>query len=83
MRRILQETYDVERLASRIAMDRAHAKDLLALKKSLDCYVAMKKETEKFNLFSNDTEQAENVSKIIGEAIKEDPSIYLTEGNMV
>ena len=83
LRKILQETSDVERLASRIAMDRAHAKDLLALKKSLDCYVAMKKETARFNLFSNDTEQAENVSKIIGKAIKEDPSIYLTEGNMI
>ena len=83
LRRILQETSDVERLASRIAMDRAHAKDLLALKKSLECYVAMKKETARFNLFSNDTEQAENVSEIIGKAIKEDPSIFLTEGNMI
>ncbi|MBR4825124.1 MAG: DNA mismatch repair protein MutS [Spirochaetaceae bacterium] len=83
LRKILQETSDVERLASRVAMDRAHAKDLLALKKSLDCYVAMKKETARFNLFSNDTEQAENVSEIIGKAIKEDPSIYLTEGNMI
>ncbi|MBO7419933.1 MAG: DNA mismatch repair protein MutS, partial [Spirochaetaceae bacterium] len=52
-------------------------------KKSLDCYVAMKKETARFNLFSNDTEQAENVSEIIGKAIKEEPSIFLTEGNMI
>ena len=83
LHKILQETSDVERLSSRIAMDRAHAKDLLALKKSLDCYVAMKKETARFNLFSNDTEQAENVSEIIGKAIKEEPSIFLTEGNMI
>ena len=83
LRSILQETSDVERLSSRIAMDRAHAKDLLALKKSLDCYVAMKKETARFNLFSNDTEQAEKVSEMIGKAIKDDPSIFLTEGNMI
>ncbi len=83
LRKILQETSDVERLSSRIAMDRAHAKDLLALKKSLDCYVAMKKETARFNLFSNDTEKAEKVSAMIGKAIKEDPSIFLTEGNMI
>jgi len=83
LRKILQETSDVERLSSRIAMDRAHAKDLLALKKSLDCYIAMKKETAEFNLFSNDTEQAEKVSEIIGKAIKEDPSIFLTEGNII
>lgn len=83
LRKILQETSDVERLSSRIAMDRAHAKDLLALKKSLDCYIEMKKETAEFNLFSNDTEKAENVSEIIGKAIKEDPSIFLTEGNII
>ena len=83
IQKVLNEISDIERLSSRIAMDRAHAKDLLALKKSLECYVSMKNETKKFNLFANDTENAKKVSETIGKAIKENPSIYLTEGDMI
>ena len=83
IQKILQEISDIERLSSRIAMDRAHAKDLLALKKSLDCYLAIKDEMSRFNLLSNDTENAKKASEMIGRAIKEDPSIFFTEGNII
>jgi len=42
LRGFLSTILDVERLAGRIAMDRAHGKDLVALRQSLESYLSLK-----------------------------------------
>ena len=44
----LSDVLDIERLSSRIAMDRAHAKDLKALQNSLSCWLKVRNEMSTF-----------------------------------
>lgn len=87
----LSGVLDAERLASRVAMDKAHAKDLLALRDSIEGSFGVDR------LFSErgvpgsfaDSVGPEMLSACraaaddISRTVKEDPSILLTEGNIV
>ncbi len=80
---------DIERLTSRVAMDRAHAKDLVSLSSSLfeianvnrlisdDGSILFQTLTEK------EKESLERIVSIVRTGIKDDPSILLTEGNLI
>jgi DNA mismatch repair protein MutS len=89
IRETLSRILDIERLASRIAMDRAHARDLLALKASLSGFLSVKTEAEETGfLFSpaltpEALATAEAILKLIGQSIKDDPSVQLAEGNLI
>ena len=83
---------DLERLASRVAMDKAHAKDLLGVKGSLDTIrdAAGVLESEipaapelDLGLDPPAEEDLRAVSGLIGRAILDDPSVLLTEGNLI
>ncbi len=91
LRRRLGAVLDSERLIARLAMDKAHAKDLLALGDSLRASLSigdlLKDRSAPALLTEGLDEEVEKscalVSGIIDRSIKEDPSILLTEGNLM
>ena len=84
VREILSRILDIERLATRIAMERAHAKDLQALRQSLESVVAIRRIIENVGLIEGiELETAKNLINQIENAILEDPSTSLTEGRLI
>ena len=79
----LSKILDVERLASRISMEKAHAKDLLALAASLDSWISLRKKLFECGFEAGDTETAEEISSLIWHAICDDPSTALNEGRII
>lgn len=74
---------DIERLAGRIAMDKAHAKDLQALKTSLVLWISAQESLGSFNFASMDTKPAKEIIELISKSILDDPSTILTEGRII
>jgi DNA mismatch repair protein MutS len=97
LRDLLKELYDIERLAARVAMDRAHAKDLLSLKISLFQYSEILKLLEQIPQMLDDKtgmifdpaslkileHELAPVVTLLEKSIKEDPSILLSEGKLI
>ena len=83
VRQKLNPVLDVERLAGRIAMDRAHAKDLQALKTSLVAWLDARNELNDFDFASIDEEPAVQIIDLIQNAIDDDPSTSLTDGRII
>lgn len=74
---------DIERLASRIAMDRAHAKDLQALKFSLISWLKVRSELLEYDFSSIDENNAVEIIDLIQNSIDEDPATSLTDGRII
>ncbi|HBB13282.1 MAG TPA: DNA mismatch repair protein MutS, partial [Treponema sp.] len=72
-----------ERLAGRIAMDKAHAKDLQALRHSLELWLLAQQTLGSFNFASLDTAPAQKIVELIASSILDDPSTILTEGRII
>ncbi|MGL1892045.1 MAG: DNA mismatch repair protein MutS [Spirochaetaceae bacterium] len=88
LREKLNKILDIERLSSRVAMDKAHGKDLIAIKNSLKESLEIDltlDEWDDFSLFndSNQRIEIELIFSVIEEAIHDEPSILLTEGNLI
>ncbi|WP_010256613.1 DNA mismatch repair protein MutS [Treponema primitia] len=98
IREILGKTPDLERLCSRLAMDRAHGKDMLAVKNSLNAYDAVHGISKELGCtFETEAARSLDASSPAGDALVrllelrellerglcEDPSILLTEGNLI
>lgn len=92
LRACLGNCLDLERLASRVAMEKAHAKDLLGVKVSLDTIreasLLLGPEARTipeldFRLGPEVEEELRSVSDLIGRAIQDEPSVLLTEGNLI
>jgi len=99
LRESLGSVRDIERLASRVAMDKAHARDLLALAESIRaCEAAsallagaggsQSAATLPASLAAGAEEStaltlAAEAAALVERAIKEEPSILLTEGELV
>ncbi len=91
LRRILGGVLDTERLIARLAMDKAHAKDILALRDSLRSSLAalqfLREKAAPVLLRGDAGEDALNdcsqAIRVIDSSIKDDPSILLTEGNLM
>ena len=91
LRDSLASIRDIERLASRVAMDKAHAKDLLALKDSVVSCLAVRallveRGVSGVLVPAMDHEalgRAEEIAGLIERAIKDEPSILLTEGGLI
>lgn len=84
----LKSMYDIERLASRIALGSANAKDLIAFRNSVrnlpyiksmlsDCTSTLLK-----NTYDN-LDVLEDLFRIIDKSINEDPPFVLKEGNLI
>lgn len=74
---------DIERLAGRIAMDRAHAKDLQALKNSLSLWIKASEYLKESDFGSIDLNDAHSIVNLIESSILDDPSTSLTDGSII
>lgn len=74
---------DVERLTSRIAMDKAHPKDLQALRASLEVWGKVKNYLIQFDFSFVSSERSNQIIELINSSILEDPSTSLTDGNII
>ncbi len=87
IRDTLKETYDIERIISRIAYGNANARDLLALKKTLALIPSLKKHLD--NTESRELKKIKNMDNMkelhdkIDTAISEDPPLSIREGKMI
>lgn len=83
VREQLDGILDIERLAGRIAMDRAHAKDLQALKNSLNLWLKARTSLEEKGFTFSDDSDARKISELIENAIDDDPATVFTEGRII
>ena len=74
---------DVERLAGRIAMERAHAKDLQALRASLASWTGVKEYLGQYDFSFVSDEEAKKICGLIENSIMEDPATSLTDGGII
>ncbi|MDR1901045.1 MAG: DNA mismatch repair protein MutS [Treponema sp.] len=93
IREVLGKTPDLERLCSRLAMDKAHGKDMLAIKNALASFQRLKESCDG-PAFSFESPEAaalddagmnrlSEIQELIEQALLEDPSILLTEGKLI
>lgn len=91
LRKRLGGVLDTERLVARLAMNKAHAKDLLALRDTVRAslsileLLAQKSAPRLIAGYLTEEELSDclEAAGLIGKAIKDDPSILLTEGNLI
>lgn len=74
---------DVERLAGRIAMERAHAKDLQALRASLESWSHIKEYLGQYDFSFVSDENSLTICSLIEKAILDDPATSLTDGGII
>ena len=92
LREMLGKTPDLERLCSRLAMDKAHGRDMLAVKNAIVLFreVSGQYEQEKNSLCFEDDEQNTNdfdklagLQQLLEKGICDEPSILLSDGNLI
>lgn len=92
LRTCLGACLDLERLASRVALDKAHAKDLLGVKISLDTIRdaadLLREEARSapelaLGLDPETESELRAAADLIGRSILDEPSVLLTEGNLI
>ncbi len=88
VRSVMNHILDIERLSSRIGLDKAHAKDLLSLKNSLERISEIENilaASGSFDPVCSHEEQGEleAVTTLLAQGIMEEPSILLTEGRLI
>lgn len=84
IRNHLSSILDVERLAVRVAMEKAHAKDLQALRLSLESYMSVRALLTETEITSGvNTDIAQVIIDNINNSILLDPSTSLTDGGII
>ena len=93
VRETLKTVYDLERLASKIVMEQANARDLLGLKASLQVLPEVLADLEPFQsslfrietmaLSHEDLERLSGVAQILEDAVLEDAPPTVNEGGMI
>jgi DNA mismatch repair protein MutS len=93
IRELLGKTPDLERLCSRLAMDRSHGKDMLAVKNALNTYEAIQAAVADLGcefeaeaavaLGSVPLARLMDLRDLLERGLHEDPPIVLTEGNLI
>jgi DNA mismatch repair protein MutS len=87
----LGKTPDLERLCSRLAMDKAHGRDMLAVKNALVCFHEITELFASVNFnFENEDENARGsfgdlltIRNLLEKGICDEPSVLLNEGNLI
>lgn len=88
LRKVLEKIYDLERLSGRVAMDMAHARDLAALKTSLQVIPQLKALLQSLtsplihSLLSRMDDLPETAA-LIDRAIVDDPPLTIREGGII
>jgi DNA mismatch repair protein MutS len=90
IREHLGRIFDLERLSSRVALEKAHAKDLLALKSSLFTAKAVAELLEdhpevgpQSGKLRRNIGELEELVDLLERAILEEPAIQINEGNLI
>ena len=83
IREILSRILDIERLTSRIALEKAHPKDVQALKTSLESAVEIQKIVSELAFPILQMDSAIQIINLVNNAILDDPSTSLTEGRII
>ncbi|MBD3414467.1 MAG: DNA mismatch repair protein MutS [Candidatus Aminicenantes bacterium] len=88
IRENLKQISDLERLSSRISLSAANAKDLVSLKVSLQSLPSIKAQLKPFQSsvikkMKKNWDNAEDLVKLIDEAVKDEPSFLLKEGGII
>ncbi len=91
IRETLGRSSDLERLSSRLALDKAHGKDMVALRNSLSIFEDISRLLDGCELSSEYTDAPDaSTRQRLGElkaelerALVDEPSILLTEGNLI
>jgi DNA mismatch repair protein MutS len=90
VRELLAKTLDIERLAARVAMDRAHPKDLVSIRHSLSACFDIGKLTAQHTLPAllnglggEEIVIHEQLADLISRSIMDEPSILLSDGNII
>ena len=83
----LNGVFDLERLASRIAMNQGNARDLTALKNSLVALPRLLEQLTDFNsplyLYEGDAVALKELADLLQKAVREDAPLTLQEGNII
>ncbi len=74
---------DIERISSRIAMDKAHAKDLKALQQSLSLWLEAKAPLTNLAFSFLDSSEAKDIIDLIQKSICDDPATVFNEGRII
>ncbi len=83
VRNHLDGILDIERLSGRIAMDKAHAKDLKVLQNSLSLWIKAHQILRNLNFVTVDTEAAQKIISLIENSIEDDPPTIFQEGGII
>ncbi|NLY76282.1 MAG: DNA mismatch repair protein MutS [Firmicutes bacterium] len=88
IREYLKQTYDLQRIISKLASNSANARDLLALKQTLSIIPGIKEVLESVKEIKNRTIAAEldplpELTGILEAALKEDPPLTIKDGGMI
>jgi DNA mismatch repair protein MutS len=84
LRHELGQCFDIERLTSRIAMDKAHAKDLVALRQSLQqAIVCLAHSDQPYPMDLRQKVEVERVIQCLTDALQEEPQTSLAEGGVI
>ncbi len=79
----LSQILDVERLAGRIAMEKAHAKDLQALRLSLESWCKIKEYLGQYDFSFVSSDDSYKICELIKNSILDNPTTSLTEGGII
>lgn len=80
---VLGSILDIERLASRIAMERAHPKDVVALKNSLSAFLKVRALIENYGFSKVNPDNASMMIDLISSSILDDPNTIITDGGII
>ena len=88
LREQLNEVYDLERLSGSISMERANARDLVALKTSIGKLPGVKKALEGatsalLSEIADSLDTLDDIGEWVEEAIHEDPPVSVKEGGII
>jgi DNA mismatch repair protein MutS len=88
LRALLDDVYDLERLAGRIAYGNANAKDLVALKQSLVTLPSIRVALEdaasaRLTELRDQLDMLDDVRDLVENAIEDEPALAVTEGGII
>ena len=88
LRERLKQVYDLERLASKVALSSANARDLIALRQSLEQIPGLKLlllplAPARLSSLEQASDPLDDVAAKIRESLNDDPPVVLTEGRLI
>lgn len=84
----LRDVHDIERLSGKVALAVAHARDLVALKKSLEPLPRIRDtirdcRADALAEIHRSWDNADDIRDLIDKAVREEPALHLTEGGII